>query len=127
MELVFNHGITQSSCKISSFPGTIGPIQLAHVRHGVNYQIMHLKATKILVLWTTKAISIVRINLVDMENLKAHQFIITTIRKFGDISGRTMPTVFTNSIYSLWTAQLMRLLSVKRLIKWANNMAKQVV
>ena len=76
---------------------------------------------------TTKAISIVRIDLVDMENLKAQTFIITTIRKFGDISGRTMPTVFTNSIYSLWTTQLICILSVKRLIKWANHMAKQVM
>ena len=79
MELVFNHGITQSSCKISSFPGTIGPIQLAHVRHGVNYKIKYLTATKIMVFLTTKAISIVRIDLVDMENLKAQHFIMTTI------------------------------------------------
>ena len=79
-----------------------------------------------MVVLTTKAISIVRINLVDMENLKAHQFIITAIRKFGDISGRTMPTVFTKSNISLWTT-LLHIFSVKRLIKWAKNMAKQVM
>ena len=95
MELVFNHGITQSSCKISSFPGTIGPTILAHVRHGEHLQIKNTITTLIGVLSTTKATSIVRTDLVDMENLKAQQFIMTSICQSRDMSGRATLTVFT--------------------------------
>ena len=95
MELVFNQAITQLSCKTSSFPGTIGPTQKAHVRHGVHSQIKNLITTLIGVLSTTKATSIVRTDLVDLEHGKAQQFIMTSICQSRDMSGRATLTVFT--------------------------------
>ena len=99
MELVFNQPITQFSCKISSFPGTIGPTQLAHVRHGVHFQIKNGITTLIWVrVSTTKATSIVRTDLVEMEHGKAQTFITPCISQSQDMSGRATLTVFTNCL-----------------------------
>jgi hypothetical protein len=101
-ELVFSQAITQFSCKISSFPGTIGPTQLAHVRHGVHFQINNLIKTLVMVmLTTTKATSIVRTDLVDMEHLKAQTFITPGFSQSRDIAGRATLTVLTNCLYGL--------------------------
>jgi hypothetical protein len=48
---------------------------------------------------------------------------MTTNKQSRDISGRAMHTVFTMSSYGLLTAQLIRILYVERLIKWAHTMA----
>ena len=98
MELVFNQAITQLSCKISSFPGTTGPTQKAHVRQGVHFQIKSLITTLIGVLTNTTATSIVRTDLVEMEHGKAQTFITPCISQSQDMSGRATLTVFTNCL-----------------------------
>merc|ERR1712045_86282 len=107
MELVFNQAITQLSCKISSFPGTIGPTQQAHVRHGVHFQIKY--GITRLPLWvrvsTTKATSIVRTDLVEREHGKAQTLITPCISQSQDMSGRATLTVCTNCLSSRPTAQ----------------------